>query len=129
MTTLRIEVGRHCSTRVEDVVEGLIRAGCMKSIEIDPSAPAFLPIEELKAALEAELFYVDLVSWPEPPPPPLGRRLRSLPRRLYRWCRRVVLQESYTEQFMADRWGDELHSLSTRESPMMRKMRGLEDEP
>ncbi len=127
MTTLRIEVGRHCSTRIEDVVEGLIRAGCMKSLEIDPSAYAFLPIDELKAALEAELFYVDLVSWPEPPPPSLGRRLRALPFRVYRWGRRVVLRERYTEQFMADRWGDDLHAVSMRESPLMRKIRGRDD--
>lgn len=123
MTTLRIEVGRHCSTRISDVVEGLIRAGCMKSIEIDPSAQAFLPIDELKAALEAELFYVDLVSWPEPPPPSLWRRTRAIPGRVYRWGRRVILRESHMDQYLAAYDSPALHRVMMRESPFLAKIR------
>jgi hypothetical protein len=126
MTTLRVEVGRHCGTTVEDVVRGLQQAGCMKDIEIVPNAGSeWIPIEELKRALEAELFHVELV--PDPPPPalPWWRWPLTWPRRVYYWARRVVLRESFTEQlahaFYRDTsaWED----IATRESPMLRKVR------
>lgn len=124
MTTLRIEVGRHCGTTVEHVVRGLLLAGCMKHIEIDPSAYAFLPIDELERALECELFHVELRAWPSPPPPSLWRRILAWPRRAYLWTRRRVFHETATEQLVRAYSGaSAMHTASLRESPIMAKLR------
>jgi hypothetical protein len=127
MTTLRIEVARCSGTTIEDVLQGLRLAGCMKHVEIDPGEHQFIPIEELQHALECDGFYVDVRPWPEPPPLPLWRRVRALPRRAYLWGRRVFLGETYTEQYLNAVWGgdasDALHRLSTRESPLLLERR------
>jgi len=124
MTTLRIEVGRACGTTVEQVVEGLRLAGCMKYLELDPSACAFLPIDELTAALENDLFTVELRPWPEPPPPSFWRRLRAWPRRVYLWARRRVFHETATEQLMNAYFNaPEIHAMAMRESPFFSKLR------
>lgn len=128
MTTLRVEVGRACGTTVEDVVEGLWRAGCMKHLEINPDAFAFLPIEELRQALIARGFYVELVPDPPPPPLPWWRWVRTWPRRVYYWGRRLVLRETEVEQlaramFSAYGGADGVQALATRESPIMALMR------
>lgn len=127
MTTLRIEVGRRSGTTVEQVVAGLRMAGVMKDLEIDPGQHQWIPIEELTEALLGDLVFVELVPWPAPPPLPLWRRIRALPYRAYLWARRVVLRESYTEQFLrASMPSDTLASAMTRECPMLRKLRGDE---
>ena len=100
MTTLRIEVGRACSTTIEDVVLGLHRAGCMKDIELYTDSHAFLPIDELRVALRRAGFYVDDVTEPPPPPLPWWRYVQAWPRRVYYWGRRVVLRESTADQFL-----------------------------
>lgn len=132
MTTLRIEVGRCSGTTVEDVVAGLRLAGCMKYLEIDPDAHAFLPIEELKAALEGERF--DVVVRPEPPPPPLPwwRRVRGWPHRVYYWGRRVFLREREIDQFMhelqkAYEPSDELHRVMMQQSPFLMRIQRPEE--
>jgi hypothetical protein len=128
MTTLRFEIGRF-GTNAQEVAEWLEKApGCRANrfwVEIDPEAHAYVPIEELRVALEAEGFQVDLVPWPDPPPLPWWRYPLSWPRRAYFWARRVVLRESYTEQLARVMYekGDLLHAVSTRESPMLRKVR------
>jgi len=126
MTTLRVEVGRACSTTIEDVVRGLRLAGCMRSIEIDPTGVQFLPIDDVRKALENDGFDVDLVAWPEPPPLPWWRRVRGWPGRVYRWGRRVVLGETFEEQFISDLFesydADTIHKIATRESPFLRKV-------
>ena len=129
MTTLRIEVGRRSGTTVWDVLEGLRIAGCMKDVEIDPDPIAFLPIVDLRAALESEGYYVELRPWPDPPPLPFFTRVRYWPRRAYRWARRVVLRERLEDQFLQDvfdSYGNSkaMHDASTRESPMLRMLRG-----
>jgi len=125
MTTLRVEVGRHVGTSIEDVVQGLRLAGCMHHLEIDPSAYQFFPIDEVRVALENDGFTVDLVPWPAPPPLPLWRRVRGWPGRAYRWGRRLFLGETVEEQFLADIFGatagDRLHEASTRASPFLLK--------
>lgn len=118
MTTLRIEVARCCGTTVESVIQGLRLAGCMKHIEIDPSEHQFLPYEDLVSALERDGFYVEVRPWPEPPPLPLSRRVRAWPRRAWRWLRRLVLRETYTEQYLRDIYG-KYEVLSTRDSPLL----------
>lgn len=137
MTTLRVEVGRCCGTTVEDVVAGLRRAGCMKYLEIDPDACQHIPIDELKAALEADGFQVELR--PEPPPPPLPwwRRVRFVPRRVWFWLRRVFLRETELDQLtnaMMEAYlpMDRLHAASMRESPILARLaeqqQGLHDD-
>lgn len=123
MTTLRIEVGRASGTTIEHVIRGLRIAGCMKDVEIE-EGHAFLPIEELRAALEGDGFYVEVIPQPVPPPVPFWRYVVSWPRRVYFWGRRVLLRESYTDQLvdalMGGYDGDALHAASTRESPILR---------
>jgi hypothetical protein len=128
MTTLRIEVGRCEGTTVEDVVAGLRLAGCMKELEIVPNGGSqFIPIDELQRALEGEAFHVELVPDPEPPPLPWWRWVRTWPRRLHMWGRRVVLRESESDQLMEALFAsyvgaDAVHRLATAESPMMKKL-------
>lgn len=127
MTTLRIEVARYSGTTIQKVVDGLRIAGCMKHLEIDPDDHAFLPIEELKRALEADGFHVDLVPWPVPPPLPWWRRLGGWHRRVYYWGRRVVLRETVEEQLMQAFLGSsEVHEMSMRESTLMKALRKRE---
>jgi hypothetical protein len=127
VTTLRIEVARCSGTTIADVLQGLRLAGCMKHIEIDPSEHQFIPYEQLSDALERDGFYVEVRPWPEPPPLPLWRRARALPRRAYLWGRRVFLGETYTEQYLHAVWGndpsDALHRVSMAESPLLRMRR------
>ncbi len=129
MTTLRIEVARYSGTSVEDVIEGLRKAGCMSDIGIYPEAHAHLPVEELRAALIGDGFCVSDVFEPPPPPLPWWRYVRAWPRRIYYWLRRVFLRESIEDQIVRsmldiyDRDGSLLHAISTRESPFMRKVR------
>lgn len=134
MTTLRIEVGRRSGTTIADVVAGLDRAGCMKSLEIDPDQIAFLPIDDLRDALVRDGFFVELVPWPPPPPLPLWARVRAWPYRVWMWGRRVVLRETEEEQFARVYWesfvgNDALHRASTRESPMMKAIRDRDRSP
>lgn len=134
MTTLRIEVGRCSGTTVEDVVKGLRRAGCMKYIEIDPDAMAFIPIEALRKALEDEHFEVALVPWPKPPPLPWWRRVRHWPHRVHLWGRRVFLGEKEVDQLARAMWGayaegDAINALSNRESPLLAKLSRNEGAP
>lgn len=124
MTTLRIEVARCTGTTIEDVIQGLRLAGCMKHVEIDPSEHQFLPYEDLVRALEQDGFWVDVRRWPEPPPLPLWRRVRVLPRRAWRWVRRLILRETYTDQYLRDIMGkDKFEVLATRESPLVQVRR------
>lgn len=128
MTTLRVEVGRCSGTTVEDVVEGLRRAGCMKDVEIISDAHAFLPIEELKSALEADRYWVDVHPDPPPPPLPWWRRVRGWPRRAYYWGRRIFLRETETEQFVSVLMEaytplDSIHAAGMRESPILKRLR------
>lgn len=129
MTTLRIEVGRHSGTTIEDVVEGLRKAGCMKHVELYTDSHAFLPVPELRVALREAGFYVDDITEPPPPPLPWWRYVRAWPRRVYYWGRRVILRESIEDQIVRsmldiyDRDGSLLNAISTRESPFMRKVR------
>jgi hypothetical protein len=122
MTTLRIEVARCSGTTVENIIEGLRLAGCMKHIEIDPSEHQFVPYEVLGRALERDGFYVEVRPWPEPPPLPLWRRVRAWPWRAYRWLRRKILGETYTQQYLRDIYKDSV-DLSTRDSPLLRVRR------
>jgi hypothetical protein len=128
MTTLRIEVGRHCSTTIPDVVEGLRRAGCMKYLEMDPDQQCFLDFEELRQALEADGYHVEVRREPPPPPLPLWRRVRAWPMRMYLWARRVVLRETEVDQWLRVLYppgrADAIDRMGTRESPVMRKFRG-----
>lgn len=125
MTTLRVEVGRRSGTTVDEVVRGLLQSGCMKYVEIEEDCTAFVDIDELKSALEAQHFHVELTSLPPPLPATFWQRTRSLGWRVYWWARRVVLRETEEGQlmrvFMPD--SDKIHDLSTRESPMMRLLR------
>ena len=125
MTTLRIEVGRCSGTTVEDVIKGLRQAGCMSDIGIYPESMAFLPIEELRAALIGEGFDVEDLEDPPPPPLPWWRLVRAYPRRAYYWLRRVFLRESTADQFLRVLYPPErvaaIHRISMRESP--RKVR------
>jgi hypothetical protein len=127
LTTLRIEVARCTGTTIDEVIQGLRLAGCMKHIEIDPGEHQFLPYEDLVCALERDGFYVEVRSWPEPPPLPLWRRARALPGRAYLWGRRVCLGETVAQQYLNIVWGptdiDEVHELSMRESPLLRVKR------
>lgn len=125
MTALRVEVGRRVGTTVQDVVVGLERAGCMRYLEIEEDATAFLDIDELAETLRRAGFHVELTSLPPPLPATPWQRARSACWRVYWWARRVVLRETVEEQlmrvFMTD--SDKIHDLSTKESPMMRMLR------
>lgn len=132
MTTLRVEVARRDGTTVEDVVAGLRLAGCMKDIEIIPNGWHHLPIEELRDALIAEGFWVEVVPDPPPPPLPFWMRVRALPRRAYLWGRRLVLHETEEEQlleamFGAYRGADKLHEVTMRPSPILQRLQRPEE--
>lgn len=136
MTTLRIEVGRFGAT-AEEVAEWIERApgtyANRLDVEIDPDAYAYVPIDEIQAALEARGIEVALVPWPDPPPLPWWALMRSWPRRLYMWGRRVVLRESADEQLqraLVDAYagGDLLHAAAMRESPILGLMKQAAEE-
>lgn len=127
MTTLRIEVGRSSGTTVEQVIRGLRMAGCMKYVEIE-EGHAFLPIEELRAELVGDGFYVEIIPQPVPPPVPLWRYVLSWPRRVYFWGRRVLLRESHTDQLVDALMGayeqqDGWRAASMRESAFLRAVK------
>lgn len=76
MTTLRIKVGRHSGTKVEDIIEGLRLCGVMKHLEIEAAgAWDFVDRDELVHELRANL--IDVTELPPEPIPvaPWYRRL------------------------------------------------------
>ena len=118
MTTLRIEVARHSSTRIEDIVEGLRLCGVMKHLEIEaPHGYDFLDADQ-RAELIHELG-CNLICVTELPPEP--EPVIPWHRRLWWFLTRPFRKPITAHDFLAKMYGDDvgIAKLTNRSSPFL----------